>query len=148
MTSPSLLPTIIAALTGLLLVAAVWLLVTTLLSALSGWPALAAAFPGGPIPDGERLRGQVLGLGLVRENNVTTLVPCARGLYLYAMILFRLRRPPVLVPWSQVRYRDSRRLLWSRWYVLDLGGVTSIRVRQRLGPILRAHGVALPAENG
>ncbi len=123
-----------------------WLLVTGLLSTLSGWPTLAATFPGGPVPPGNRLRGQVLGLGPVRENNVTIVVPTTQGLYLYAVVLFRVRRRPVLVPWPKVRYLESRQLLWARWHVLDLGGVTTLRVRPDLLPVLRSHGVAVPSE--
>ncbi len=147
MTAGSPLPVFLVILTSLLLFVALWLLVTTLLSTLSGWPALAAAFPGGPIPPGTRLRGQVIGLGAIQEKNVTTLIACPQGLYLYALFLFRLRRPPVLVPWSQVRCLERKRFLWNRWYVLDLGGVTTLRVRQGVAPALRAHGVTLPPDD-
>jgi hypothetical protein len=123
-----------------------WLLITAILSTFSGWPALAESFPGGAIPPGERLRGRVLGVGSVRENNVTVLVPTPRGLYLYAMFLFRCRRSPLLVPWSRVGYLGSGQMLWARWYDLDLGGISTLRVRQSLGPVLRSYSVAIPAD--
>jgi len=146
MSTTSVTAPIIAIGIGLLIFAAVWLVISILLSSLAGWPSLAEAFPGGPVPPGDRLRGVVLGLGAVRENNVTTLVPCPQGLYLYAMILFRLHRPPVLVPWARIRCLERKHFLWNRWYVLDLAGITTLKVRDRLGPILESHGVALPAE--
>ncbi len=142
----SLLPPVVAALVALPLALGFWMLVTGLLAVLSGWPALAAAFPGGPRPVGEAIRGQVLGTGRVQEKNVTTAIPTAGGLYLYPMVLFRYRRPPVLVPWTMVRYLESHQLLWARWHEIDLGGVATLKVRPGLLPILKAHGVAIPAD--
>ena len=81
-----------------------------------------------------------------RKKNAAALIRSPSGLYLYAMALFRFRRPPVLVPWAKVRYVDSHQLLWSRWHVLDLGGVTTLSVRPRLLPFLRANGVAVPSD--
>ena len=88
-----------------------WLFVCAFLAELSRWPALARRFPGGECPEGTVLRGQVIGVGMVGENNVTYLIPTAAGLYIYAHFLFRFRRRPVLVPWSEIRYESTRRLL-------------------------------------
>jgi hypothetical protein len=144
--SVSILTPVVAALVALPLALGFWMLVTGLLAVLSGWSALAAAFPGGARPLGEPIRGQVLGTGRVQEKNVTTAIPTAAGLYLYPMVLFRYRRPPVLVPWTKVRYLDSHQLLWARWHEVDLGGVTTLKVRPGLLPILRSHGVVIPAD--
>lgn len=108
-----------------------WCGVTTLLSQLSGWPSLASRFPGGEAPAGVGVRGQVLGVGIVRENNVTFLVVSSDGLYLAAQFLFRLRRPPILVPWHQVRHVSDQKWLGWRSHVLDLGGITTIRLKNR-----------------
>lgn len=108
-----------------------WLLVGALLSGLSHWPELACRFPGVERPAGTTLRGQVVGIGLVNENNVTTLVVAPTGLYLSANVLFRFRRPPILLPWGEVRFVSERKVLWWRNYVLDLGGVTEIRIKAR-----------------
>jgi len=109
-----------------------WLFVCTLLAEISRWPALARRFPGGQRPSGTVLRGQVVGVGLVGENNVTYLVPTPIGLYMYAHFLFRFRRPPVLLPWSEVRYEDTRRFLWMTSHRLSLGGgVTTTRVKDK-----------------
>ena len=108
-----------------------WLLVGALLGELSRWPELAYRFPGGQRPIGTTLSGQVVGMGFVSENNVTTLVVAPTGLYLSANVLFRFRRPPILVPWGEVRYVSERKILWWRNYVLDLGGVTQIRIKAK-----------------
>jgi hypothetical protein len=108
-----------------------WLGVGGLLSMMSGWVQLARRFPGGPRPTGERLRGQVTRVGIVNENGVTGLVVTSRGLYLYSNPLFRFLRPPVMVPWSQVRYEGERGRLWWHAHVLRLGDATSVRIKQR-----------------
>ena len=144
--SPSFLTPALAVVVGLAAFASFWLLITSLLSSLSGWPVLAATFPAVVRPEGKGLRGQVIGIGAVRENNVTIVIPSANGLYLYAMILFRFRRAPVLVPWVNVRYVDSHQFLWSRWHVVDLGGITTLSVRPRLLPFLKDNGVSIPAD--
>lgn len=143
MTGVDLAP-ILAVPLALLLFCGFWAGVTTLLAHLTGWPALAAAFPGGAVPPGERLRGMVYGFRRVNENRVTTVVPTAAGLYLYPMLLFRLARPPVLVPWNRVRYESERSFLWGRWHDIDLAGITTMRVAPALLPVLRRHGVAIP----
>ena len=109
-----------------------WLFVCALLAEFSRWPALARRFPGAERPGGTVLRGQVISVGIVSERNVTFLIPAAAGLYMYAHFLFRFRRPPILVPWSEIRYESTRRLLWMRSHKLSLGGnLASIRIRDK-----------------
>ena len=107
-----------------------WLLVGAILSELSGWRRLADRFATGSRPEGKRLRRQVTGIGLTGENGVTGLILTPEGLYLYAHPLFRFRRPPVLVPWPEVRYVRERGMLWWRARVLDLGGITTVAVKK------------------
>jgi hypothetical protein len=106
-----------------------WIGVCVLLAYVARWPALAARFPAPGPPQGTALPGQVTGIGLVRDN-VTTLHVSPQGLYMTPMILFRPGRKPVLVPWAQVKYVSPGISLWGRVYVLDLGGVTTLRVRE------------------
>lgn len=129
---------------GLPLFAGFWVLVTGVIASISGWPDLADTFPGGERPQGQPLRRSVLKIGPVGENGVTTLRPSPQGLYMSSHPLFRFRRSPVLVPWSRIEYVKSHRLLWQRSVTLDLGGITTIRVRARVIPVLRAHGVRVP----
>jgi hypothetical protein len=51
---------------------------------------------------------------------------------MYAQLLFRFRRPPILIPWSEVQYESARHFLWMRSHKLSLGGgVTPIRVKDK-----------------
>jgi hypothetical protein len=118
---------------------ALWLFVGALLSELSGWPELARAHPDQATERGHRLRGQVTAMGWVSENNVTTIEATPVGLRLTTMFLFRFRRPTLLVPWEQIRGVSGRRLLWARWYVLDLGGITTVSVKRRAWDVIRPH---------
>lgn len=122
-----------------------WLFVGAVLAWVSGWSELADRFPGGPRPNGEKMRRQVLRLGRVRENGLTTLIATNGGLYMYANPLFRFRRPPVLIPWRNLRHVESGRLLWAKWHVLELADVTRMYVRDSALPTLRAHGVSIRA---
>jgi hypothetical protein len=135
-----------ALLAALPLMVGFWFLVIGILASVSGWSALAEAFPAGPRPPGTVLRGQVLGLGRVRENNVTNLIETPEGLYLFPMALFSFRRPPALVPWRRIRYLEPHQVLWVRWHDVDLGGVATIRVKDAVLPALQAHGVAVPVD--
>lgn len=142
--APQLAPAIAVAL-GLGGFVCLWAVITGLLATVSGWTALAATFPGGERPAGDILRGQILGLGPIREKNVTNVVLSAQGLYLYPMVLFRFRRAPVLVPWSRIRYEDTKELFGMRWHTVELGSITSAQIRDRLLTALRDHGVPVPA---
>lgn len=109
-----------------------WLLVGALLSEFSGWPALSRRFPADERPIGIALRGQVVGIGNVGENNVTGLIVTSMGLYMYANPLFRFRRPPILIPWREIQYVSERRFLWMHSHKLSLGGgITTIRVKEK-----------------
>jgi hypothetical protein len=116
-----------------------WLFIAVLLSEVRGWSRLAREFPGGPRPAGRRLYRQVMGMGLVGENGVTTLIPTSEGLYLYSNFLFRFRRPPVFVPWRDIRNDGERGMRWWRNVVLELGGVTTLRIRAKAFPILEPY---------
>lgn len=123
-----------------------WVLVTGVLASMSGWPDVADVFPARERPRGTVLNRSVFKVGRVGENGVTTMIPTTQGLYLEPMILFRTRRPAVLVPWNRIRFVESHRVLWKRSVTLDLGGVTTMRVHQRVIPTLVAHGVQIPQD--
>jgi hypothetical protein len=109
-----------------------WLLVGGLLALVSGWRTVAARFPAGDIPpEGERFSGQVSGFGIVAENNVTRVVVAPAGLHLSAILPFRFGRPPMLVPWDQVKWRSQRRFLWVHDHRLDLGGLSTVTMKDR-----------------
>ncbi len=142
----TLITSIIAIFTGFVLFAGFWLLITTALSSFSGWTTLAEAFPGGERPAGEVLRGQVLGFGPIRENNVTNVIVSSNGLYLYPMALFAFRRTPILIPYDKIRYLDSTKVLWSSSHEIEANGSTRMRIRDRLLAELKGRGVKVPSE--
>ncbi|MGQ0642659.1 MAG: hypothetical protein ACT4P6_18100 [Gemmatimonadaceae bacterium] len=135
---------IVVAVGSLIAFLGIWFIVTTLLAIISGWTELAAAFPGGSRPGGQILRRLVLKVGAVGEKGVTALIPTADGLYLESHPLFRFRRPAVHIPWRRIRYVDSHRVLWQRSLTFDLGGITTIRVRDRALAVFQAGGVQVP----
>ncbi|MDP9122585.1 MAG: hypothetical protein M3O15_14660 [Acidobacteriota bacterium] len=132
------------ALAGFIFFVCIWLAVTSLLAWLSGWRALARGFAADSEPEGKVFRRQVVYMGRISENGATCLIVAQRGLYLYAFVLFRAFRPPLLIPWEKVRLAGERRL-W-RWtaYELDLGAVSTVRVKQQAYDAIRRH---LPPES-
>jgi hypothetical protein len=106
----------------------VWLLSNFVGAHTSGWSALATRFRTGPQPEGLRLKHQVVRVGKVRESRATIMIPTTAGLYLYSHPLM-LFRPPLLIPWSLIRYAGGHQFLWLHTRVLDLDGVTTIGVR-------------------
>jgi len=113
-----------------------WLVIGAVLSAVSGWSQLAATYPGGARPVGRRLKRQVVGMGVVGENGVTTMVLAPDGLYLYSHPLFRFRRPPVLVPWKLVAVGEERGLLWWRYMPVTLASEVTMRVKPKAAAAL------------
>jgi hypothetical protein len=108
-----------------------WLFVGWILSRVSGWAALAERFPASERPQGRKLHRQVVSMGPVGEDGVTGMLVSSRGLYLYAMFLFRFGRRPLLLPWHAVAFVAEKKLLWWRSYDLDLGGLTTVRVKEK-----------------
>jgi len=123
-----------------ILFVAAWIGVDYLFSAQSGWRALADKFRAGGKPVGPRVRWQVVRFGPIPEAGVTNMIPTAQGLYLYAGLLYRSFRPPLLVPWSLIALaREVRELGWKR-YEITVAGATRIRMSgrayRRLEPFL------------
>jgi hypothetical protein len=105
-----------------------WIVSNAIGAYTSGWSALARRFQAGSQPDGPRLTHQVMRVGSVRESRSTVMIPTPAGLYLHSHPLMFFR-PPLLIPWSLIRYAGGHQFLWMRTRVLDLDGVTTIGVR-------------------
>ncbi len=59
------------------------------------------------------------------------MIPSGQGLYLWAGLLYRLPRRPVLIPWTSITgVREVRELWWKR-YELKVADVTTIRISRR-----------------
>jgi hypothetical protein len=59
------------------------------------------------------------------------LIIAGEGLFLVPVIFFRFRRPALLIPWRDIGWVRACRELWFTVYELDLGGITSIRIRKK-----------------
>lgn len=117
----------------------IWLFITGLLAVLSGWPSLTQGFRARDKPSGERFSRQVVRVGVVPENGVTNLIVCDEGLYLRAFPLFRLLRPPLLIPWASIRLVRHRKIFWSDRYELSLANLTTVTVKPRAYQAIQKH---------
>lgn len=97
-----------------------WLGVTTLLGALSGWYRLMQRFPDRPEPPLLALRNQSGSLGLVAMNSVLCLSACPSGLRIGIMRIFGPFCRDLFVPWGEIQV--SRKSRWfGRTAVLEFG---------------------------
>ena len=117
----------------------IWLSVTGLLAAMSGWVSIARVYRATTRPKGVRFSRQVTSVGIVPENGATDLTVAAEGLYLSAFPLFRFMRPPLFVPWRDVRVDSERNLLWLQRYRLDLGAIGAITIKRRAYNAIEPH---------
>lgn len=88
-----------------------WLLVTRLLSAMSGWDTLQDRYPDRADPPLLALRFQsgTMGRG-VNYGNCLTLTATRIGLRVATWRIFGLFSSPFLVPWSEIRAEPGRML--------------------------------------
>jgi hypothetical protein len=110
--------------TGILLTLAfvgMWFGVLALLSQMSDWPKLAAAFRAERPPSGRCLPFQGGKIGGVWYRGCLTIYTSQHGLYVSVWPIFRFREPPLFIPWSAIRNRRERRYLWSRLIEFEVG---------------------------
>lgn len=124
-----------AALFVSLLFVAVWCVMNAVSSLLVGWYQLSRRFRADSKPVGATMWGQVMAVCSWQHSLMpdwtTVLAVSPAGLYLRTWLMFRFMRPPVLVPWHEVRYVAVYRSFWPQTHVFSLGGQMEIRVRQR-----------------
>jgi hypothetical protein len=90
---------------------AMWLIVTTMLGAMSGWFALQSQFPRDtetPLVTFRRLSGY-MGLG-ANLNGILTLSACPSGLRIAIWRVFGPFQRPFLVPWTEISAERKTRL--------------------------------------
>jgi hypothetical protein len=97
----------------------------------SGWTELAARYRARSRPKGSSLSGQVTRIGKIYQGNTTRLIVTGEGLFLYPVIFFRFSRPPLLIPWRDIGWVQETKDLWFKVWEMDLGGITSIRIRRK-----------------
>ncbi len=116
---------------GVLLFAVAWLGLDYVLSVQSGWRALAAQFPASSRPAGPRVRWQVVRFVPIPEAGVTNMIPSPTGLCIYAGLLYRSFRPPILIPWPLIAVAREVRELWWKRYEVRVADATKIRMSRR-----------------
>jgi hypothetical protein len=127
----------------ILLFAGMWLLITGLLSRVSGWSSLAAQFRATQPTGGENfgfVSGSMGKKGFpVGYRNCLSVSVSERGFGLAMLFLFRFRSPPLFIPWSQVESVGEKKLLFVRhvvvclrdqWPAISLQGAAGKRVQE------------------
>ena len=88
-----------------------WLGVTLLVS-LGGWRRLAAHYrTDDERPPGKRFSGVSGFVGRANYRNALNVVLAEEGLHLSTISLFKLRHPPLLIPWSDLTEERGGRFL-------------------------------------
>jgi hypothetical protein len=108
------------------LYAAAWLGMLATVAHLGGWSVLAKQFAVPALPAGKRFRFQSASFHRhwtpMNYGSCLTLVVCEQGLGLATGWLLRFRHPPLLIPWSEFRQPEQKRILWLfRYVVADVG---------------------------
>lgn len=123
----------------------IWPLVAQHMKGSGGWDALAARFKVEPRSGSGLLSRQSVQVGRVLYRNCTIVGVGADGLYLEARAPIPFfRKPPLLVPWSEISGTDEVRLFWQKAALLAVGEpvISTItlqadlfeRLRPRLSP--------------
>jgi hypothetical protein len=110
-----------------------WLAITGLLGALSGWYSLMARYPD---HQDEALASYgwasgIMGAG-VNFNNILRLGVCQRGLRVGLPHLFGIFCRPFFVPWSELQVTRTRGVFLT-WATLEFGRPAAGRLRLRAG---------------
>ena len=121
--------------------AGMWVGISALLSRLSGWSELAKRYPAAAEPEGERVVWTSAQIGGVSFRSCLNVTLAPDGLYLVPARLFRLFMPPVLVPWSDIRFEGFTKVLFFELACFRLGGADgpTFFVFTSLGARLRVH---------
>jgi hypothetical protein len=98
-----------------------WLVVSFVLSFVSGWHRLHASFPASDRPLAKRSLTSGTFRYIVGYQNVLWLSSNREGLYLGILFLFRFGHPPIFVPWSEIEVRPEKKFLIFRMRTLILG---------------------------
>jgi hypothetical protein len=136
-------PAELAPLWFLLLFPGVWLVVTGVLSRVSGWSSLATQFRATKPNEGESFRfvsGSVGKKGFpVGYRNCLVVSADESGFGLAVLFLFRFQSPPLFIPWSHVASVEEEKVflvrsvvirLRNQWPVISLQGPAGKRVKE------------------
>src|SRR6185436_11488304 len=82
-----------------------WCAVVALIASLGGWPSLAREYGTATAFTGTRWGSETAWLrGWTRYKSCLTVGVDASGLFVAPFVLFRLRHPPLLIPWEDVTF--------------------------------------------
>lgn len=109
-----------------------WVIVTFMLSFLSGWQRLGQLYPAQTPTQGERMIWQSARLSRVNLSGVLNLVANETGLGLSMMMLFRAGSRPLFIPWSDVSATHKKRL-FRKVVVLRFAKASNIPLEIRPG---------------
>jgi hypothetical protein len=126
-----------------------WVLVSAIISFVSGWFSLARVYRARIPFQGARWRLQRGKMRyLVGYNNILAIGVSQQGLYLAVLSLFRFMHPPLLIPWSEVKVRKKKGWVFeSVTFTLGHELAIPLRIRGKLGENLReAAGSSWPVE--
>jgi len=85
-----------------------WCVVAATISVIGGWFALTKVYRTRAAFNGEKWKMQSGRMRwLANYNNVLTIGIGKQGLYLASMFLFRFMHPPLLIPWSEIKVRNT-----------------------------------------
>ena len=101
-----------------------------------GLAGLAQRYPGPAEPEGQVFNHQSVQVGAVTWKRCVKVGIGQRGLFLHARSVF-VSRPPVLIPWAEIKRCEQRSLFWRTAGQLTVGDpiVATVTV---LDPVLEA----------
>lgn len=96
--------------------------IISLMAFASGWRTLAKKFPA-PLGFGEGkfYTGQSGRLSIFNYNSVLRIGVSAQGLYLACVVPFHFSHPPILIPWSQIKTLQQKKVLAWQVFVFKIG---------------------------
>jgi hypothetical protein len=108
---------------------AIWCGFCLLLAKIGGWSALAVRFPAVEEPAGEKFRFCSVRIGIALYRSATTAIKTDTGLYLSMYVLFRLGHPAILIPWSEMKNPQAKRIFGASWIEVTISTPSIIVVR-------------------
>ncbi|MBI5025298.1 MAG: hypothetical protein HZC12_00935 [Nitrospirae bacterium] len=97
----------------LLIFIGMWIMISIVISRVSGWGSLAEIYRYTDPFNGNRWRFQSAGMRwMMSYNNCLTIGSNERGLYLSIFFIFRFGHPPLFIPWNDISITNKKGLLF------------------------------------
>jgi len=108
--------------------ACLWVLVTTLLGALSGWYYLMRKYPDRAETPLLQLKNQSGMMGIIRMARILNIAVCPSGLRIGIMKIFGIFSRDFFIPWQEIRVIRKDRFFW-RTVELHFGEFGTLRIQ-------------------